>query len=112
MTESQKAHAATQETAYEADRIRPVDEPADFDLDDELAETEDWDAEDASGYADEVSGYADEDPEESSGTLDLAERHLARGVRHLQLVEERVGERVVELQRNADQKRAEHEDRE
>ena len=80
MTESQKAHAATHETAYEADRIRPVDEPADFDLDDELAETEDWDAEDASGYADEVSGYADEDPEESSGTLDLAERHALRRV--------------------------------
>ena len=40
----------------------------------------------------------------------LAERHLAGGVHHLDLVEERVGEGVVELQRDADQERAEHED--
>ena len=37
---------------------------------------------------------------------------LPAGVRHADLVQERVGERVVELQRDADQERAEHEDRE
>ncbi|HSE54735.1 MAG TPA: hypothetical protein VLB03_03340, partial [Nocardioidaceae bacterium] len=71
MTESQKAHAAAYET-YEADTVRPVDEPVeprDFDLDDALAETEEWE-----------SGYADEDPEESTGDLDLAERHALRRV--------------------------------
>ena len=41
----------------------------------------------------------------------LAERHLAGGVRHADLVQEGVGERVVELQRDADEERAEHEDR-
>ena len=42
----------------------------------------------------------------------LAERHLPRRVGHAELVEERIGERVVELQRNADEERTEHEDRE
>ena len=40
----------------------------------------------------------------------LAERHLAGGVGHADLVQERVREGVVELQRNADQERADHED--
>ncbi len=80
MTESQKAHAATHEAAYEADRIRPVDAPVDFDLDDELAETAAWDAEDAGDAAGRGSGYTDEDPEESTGDLDLAERHALRRV--------------------------------
>jgi GTP-binding protein HflX len=72
MTESQKAHAAEYEATYEVDEVRPVDEPVephDFDLDDALAETEEWE-----------SGYADEDPEESTGDLDLAERHALRRV--------------------------------
>ena len=71
MTESQKAHEAEYET-YETDPVRPIDEPLeprDFDLDDALAETEEWE-----------SGYADEDPEESTGDLDLAERHALRRV--------------------------------
>src|SRR5574338_359942 len=41
----------------------------DFNLDDELAETDAW-----------VSGYADEDPEETTGEYDLAERHALRRV--------------------------------
>ena len=42
----------------------------------------------------------------------LAERHLPRRVGHAQLVQEWVRERVVELQRDADQERTEHEHRE
>ena len=71
MTESHKAHAAAHDTdpAYDADPVRPVDAVEEFDLDDELAETEDWE-----------SGYSEEDPEESTGALDLAERHALRRV--------------------------------
>ena len=63
MTESQKAHAA----AHDID--------PEFHLDEELAETESWETEDGL-----ESGYADEDPEESTGDLDLAERHALRRV--------------------------------
>ncbi len=42
----------------------------------------------------------------------LAERHLAGRVGDVQLVQKQIGERVIELQRDADQERAEDEDRE
>jgi len=54
---------------YTPDRVTPLDEPdapVDIDLDDALLETEGWDAE--------------PDPEESGGSLDLAERHALRRV--------------------------------
>src|SRR5688500_5463585 len=51
-----------------------------FNLDDELDATEAWDDEDfESGYADEPEVDGD-DPEETSGDLDLAERHALRRV--------------------------------
>ena len=49
--------------AYEPDPIHPVDEPFDAAQDDE------W-----------QSGYEDEDPEETGGSRDLAERHALRRV--------------------------------
>jgi GTP-binding protein HflX len=48
--------------------------PDDFDLDDELAATDDWDAE-PDGLE-----YDDHDPEESTGAMDLAERYALRRV--------------------------------
>src|SRR6187200_320042 len=52
----------------------------DFSLDSELADTDEWD-EDSSGYADDApSGYDDQDPEETTGAQDLAERHALRRV--------------------------------
>src|SRR6187200_2245980 len=52
----------------------------DFSLDSELADTDEWD-EDSSGYADDApSGYDDQDPEETTGEQDLAERHALRRV--------------------------------
>jgi GTPase len=58
------------------DRVTPIDEHDDITLDDALAATDDWDADD-----DTESGYADgPDPEESSGDYDLAERHALRRV--------------------------------
>jgi len=56
--------------------------PDHVDLDDELDATARWDDEDyESGYADEPDGSDDGvDPEETSGDLDLAERHALRRV--------------------------------
>ena len=52
----------------------------DFSLDAELADTNEWD-EKSSGYADDASdGYDDQDPEETTGQQDLAERHALRRV--------------------------------
>ena len=52
----------------------------DFSLDAELADTDEWD-EESSGYADDASGgYDDQDPEETTGQQDLAERHALRRV--------------------------------
>ena len=52
----------------------------DFSLDAELADTDEWD-EESSGYADDApSGYDDQDPEETTGEQDLAERHALRRV--------------------------------
>ncbi|MET3962771.1 GTP-binding protein HflX [Marmoricola sp. OAE513] len=49
--------------------------PEPFDLDAELAETNDW------ALDDEPTGYADEDPEEVTvGSMELAERHALRRV--------------------------------
>ena len=42
----------------------------------------------------------------------LPERHLSRGVGHANRVQKRVRKRVIELQRNANEERAEHEHRE
>ncbi|GAB6986264.1 GTPase HflX [Nocardioides pyridinolyticus] len=59
----------------------------DFDLEDELEATEDWDSDDDSNdESDEFeSGYADEpDPEDlTTGAMDLAERHQLRRVASL-----------------------------
>ncbi|MGN6160485.1 MAG: GTPase HflX, partial [Marmoricola sp.] len=46
----------------------------DFNLDDELEETAGWDLDP------EPTGYADHDPEESTGSYDLAERYALRRV--------------------------------
>ncbi len=52
----------------------------DFSLDAELADTDEWD-EASSGYADDApGGYDDQDPEETTGEQDLAERHALRRV--------------------------------
>ncbi len=48
--------------------------PDDFDLADELEETHGWDGAEAS------DGYDDEDPEETIGSMELAERHALRRV--------------------------------
>ena len=50
----------------------------DFSLDAELADTDDWDERPAEAPAPER--YDDEDPEETTGTQDLAERHALRRV--------------------------------
>ena len=63
MTESQNAYS-------EPDPIRPIDEPVE-DLHDDLDELE---------HDDFESGYAEDDPEESLGEMDLAERHALRRV--------------------------------
>jgi GTPase len=56
--------------AYDADPIRPVDQPPeDFDLEGALDETHAWE-----------SGYSDEDPEATTGELDLAARQSLRRV--------------------------------
>ncbi|GAC1383682.1 MAG: GTPase HflX [Marmoricola sp.] len=49
----------------------------DFSLDDELEETAGWDLDDP---ASDPTGYADHDPEESTGSYDLAERYALRRV--------------------------------
>ena len=53
----------------------------DFSLDTELADTDEWD-EESSGYAEasEPERYDDQDPEETTGEQDLAERHALRRV--------------------------------
>lgn len=58
----------------------------DFNLDDELEATEDWDDSDGSDDEEFQSGYADEpDPEDdlTTGEMDLAERHQLRRVASL-----------------------------
>jgi GTP-binding protein HflX len=50
---------------FEPDPVRPVDEPEEFTLDDELAETDGWDS---------------QDPEETTGEYDLADRYALRRV--------------------------------
>ncbi len=59
---------------FEPDQVTPIDERDDITLDDALAETDDWDTLDEGPDADGP------DPEEGTGSYDLAERHALRRV--------------------------------
>jgi GTPase len=84
--------------AFDADPVRPVDQPldetldddpGDFSLDEALAETDHWDGEAEDSFR---SGYAEEDPEATTGELDLAERQSLRRVAGLSTELEDVSE--------------------